>query len=187
MSGSRRRPGRLVRYVDGYRVRLLELGYSPLSVASSLAALGHLGRWMDREGLAVDQLDRGAVEAFLAAHAREHGHLPTAGVMPLLDYLRGEGFVDPEPVALDAPLDRLLAEYREWLLVDRALAPDTVRGYVRLARRFLAERTSANDQVLLLGSLMGAEMTGFLLGETARVRPGRLLATPTSCARCCGS
>lgn len=51
---------------------------------------------MDREGLDVDQLDRGAVEAFLAAHVRAHGHVPSAGVMPLLDYLRGEGVIDPE-------------------------------------------------------------------------------------------
>ena len=58
MSGSRRRPGRLGRYLDGYRVRLLELGHSPLSASHSLAALGHLGRWMDRKGLDVDQLDR---------------------------------------------------------------------------------------------------------------------------------
>jgi len=44
--------------LDGYRVRLLELGHSPLSASHSLAALGHLGRWMDRKGLDVDQLDR---------------------------------------------------------------------------------------------------------------------------------
>ncbi len=128
MSGTRRKPGPLGPYVDGYRARLLELGYSPLSVANSLAAVGHLGRWMDREGLDVDQLNCGAVEAFLAAHVRAHGHLPTAGVMPLLDYLRIEGVVTPEPAAPRAALDRLLADYREWLLVDRALAPDTVRG-----------------------------------------------------------
>jgi len=46
MSGSRRRPGRLGPYVDGYRARLLELGYEPAnaSVTRSLGALGHLGR-----------------------------------------------------------------------------------------------------------------------------------------------
>lgn len=44
MSGSRRKPGRLGPYVDGYRARLLELGYSPLSVTHSLVTLGHLGR-----------------------------------------------------------------------------------------------------------------------------------------------
>jgi hypothetical protein len=42
MSGSRRRPGRLGRYVDGYRVWLLELGFAPLSATRSLTALGYL-------------------------------------------------------------------------------------------------------------------------------------------------
>jgi site-specific recombinase XerD len=175
VSGTRRKPGRLGPYVEGYRARLLELGYSPLSVSHPLAALGHLGRWMDRQGLDVDQLDRGAIEAFLAARVRAHGHVPTAGVMPLLDYLRSEGVIAPEPPGRPAPLDRLLADYRDWLIVDRALAPDTVRGYVRLARRFLAGRVSADDRILLLGNLAGAEVTGFLLGEAARVRPGSVV------------
>ncbi len=41
-----------------------------------------------------------------------------------------------------------------------------------LARRFLAGRVSADDQVVLRGNLTGAAVTGFLLGEAARVRPG---------------
>lgn len=85
MSGSRRRPGRLVRYVDGYRVRLLELGYSPLSVANSLAALGHLGRWMDREGLAVDhriRCSRRAPAAASAAVPSRAASRPTWGSAP---------------------------------------------------------------------------------------------------------
>jgi hypothetical protein len=31
MSGTRRNPGPLGPYVDGYRARLLELGYAPLA------------------------------------------------------------------------------------------------------------------------------------------------------------
>jgi hypothetical protein len=56
MSGSRRKPGPLGPFVEGYRAWLLGLGYSPSVVIRSLIALGHLGRWMEREGLAVDQL-----------------------------------------------------------------------------------------------------------------------------------
>ena len=56
MSGSRREPGPLGPFVDGYRARLLELGYSPASATKSLIALGHLGRWMDREELEADKL-----------------------------------------------------------------------------------------------------------------------------------
>jgi hypothetical protein len=67
MSGSERKPGRLGRFVDGYRDKLLELGYTPLSVSSySLVALGQLGRWMASEDVDVDQLDSRAIRAFLA-------------------------------------------------------------------------------------------------------------------------
>ena len=89
MSGTRRKPGRLGLYVEGYRARLLELGYSPLSVTSSLTALGHLGRWMEREHVDVDHLDADAVMAFLAAHVKDQGRLPTAGVRPLLRVAQG--------------------------------------------------------------------------------------------------
>jgi len=78
---------------------LLELGYSPLSVTRSLTALGHLGRWMEREDIDVDRLDADAVMTFLAAHVKDRGRRPTAGVLPLLDYLRAEGDVAAEPAA----------------------------------------------------------------------------------------
>jgi site-specific recombinase XerD len=171
MSGSRRRPGRLGPFVDGYRVRLLELGHAPLSVTRSLTALGHLGRWMDRHDIDVEQLDDDVLKAFLADHVAEYGRLPSAGVMPLLDYLRDEGVTAPAPARQGTPLDRFLDDYRDWLAVERELLPETVRGYTRLAHRFLAERVSVEDE-LGVERLAGADVTGFLLREAARVRPG---------------
>ena len=111
MSGSRRRPGRLGRFVDGYRAWLLGLGYSLLSVTHSLVALGHLGRWMDRHDVDVAQLTNDVLKAFLADHVDEHGHWPTAGVMPLLEYLRTEGVVPPEPSRRRSPLDGFLDDF----------------------------------------------------------------------------
>jgi integrase len=169
MSGTRRKPGPLGPYVEGHRARLLELGYLPLSVTRSLTALGHLGRWMAREDVAVDRLDGAAVNAFLAAHVKDRGRLPTASVVPLLDHLPGEGVAAPGPAGPLTPLDRLIADYRAWLLVERALAPATVRGRVELARRFLTERISSGDD-LGVEQLTGADVTGFLLRESARVR-----------------
>jgi len=43
MSGTRRKPGRLGPFVEGYRVRLLELGYSPQTVRAMLKVLGPVG------------------------------------------------------------------------------------------------------------------------------------------------
>jgi hypothetical protein len=171
VSGTRRKPGRLGPYVDGYRTRLLELGYSPLSVTHSLTALGHLGRWMAREDFDVDRLDADAVRAFLAAYVRDRGRLPTAGVWPLLDYLRREGVVAPQSAAPGTVLDVLFVDYRAWLLRERALAPATVRGHVGLAHGFLAQRISP-DGTLDLTRLTGADVTEFLLRECTRVKPG---------------
>lgn len=170
MSGTRRKPGRLGPYVEGYRAHLLELGHSPLSVTRSLTALGHLGRWMERQDVDVDQLDDGVVEAFLADHVKDRGRLPTASVLPLLDYLRTERFAAPEPAEPRTPLDRLIADYRAWLLGERALAPTTVRGCEGLARRFLAQRISPDGE-LDMQHLTGTHVTTFLLLECARVKP----------------
>jgi integrase/recombinase XerD len=109
--------------------------------------------------------------AFRADHVDRYGHLPSAGVMPLLDYLRSEGVVAPEPTRRRSPLEGFLGEYRDWLAVERALSPETVRGYTRLAQRFLAERVSAEDE-LGVQRLTGAEVTGFLLRDCTRMRPG---------------
>ena len=48
MSGSRRKPGPLGPFVDGYGAWLVGRGYSPSVVVRSLVTLGHLGRWLER-------------------------------------------------------------------------------------------------------------------------------------------
>jgi hypothetical protein len=103
MSGSRRKPGPLGPFVEGYRAWLLERGYSSSVVIRSLIALGHLGRWMERDALEVDQLTAAAVRAFLAEYRSTRGRLPTASVWPPLEYLRVAGAVPPEPRATASP------------------------------------------------------------------------------------
>jgi len=69
MSGTRRKPGRLGPYVEGYRARLLELGYTPGTVRGMLKVLGQLGRWMESAGVEAGQLDEAAIGAFLVGIA----------------------------------------------------------------------------------------------------------------------
>jgi site-specific recombinase XerD len=171
MSGSERKPGRLGLYVEGYRARLLELGYTALSVNTySLVALGQLGRWMASEDVDVDQLDSRAIKAFLATRrTKDHRPAATASLAPLLDYLRGEGVTPLEPVRALTPLDELIGEYRDWLIVDRALAPETVRHRQQFARRFLAERMTPEDD-LGVKNLTSAVVSTFLLRECERLK-----------------
>ena len=140
MSGSERKPGRLRPYVDGYRTWLLELGYTPLSMRTySLVALGQLGRWMAREDVDVQQLDSAAIKAFLATrHTKDYRPVATASLVPLPDYLRGEGVTPPEPARALTPLDGLIGEHRQWLIVERTLAAATVRHRQRFVRRFVS-------------------------------------------------
>jgi len=174
MSGTRRKPGRLGPFVEGYRVRLLELGYTPGTVRGMLKVLGQLGRWMASEGLEPGQVDAAAIEAFLAARrAGGDRHVPTVRALgQLVRYLRDVGVMAPEdgPQEL-TPLEELIAAYRAWLVVERGLAPATVLRYETLARRFLGERVAPYDE-LDVASLTGADVSAFLVRECARVSLG---------------
>ena len=171
MSGSRRKPGPLGPFVDGYRAWLLGRGYSPSAVVRSLITLGHLGRWLERNALAVEQLTAEVVRAFLVEYRSDRGWLPGASVWPLLEYLRAEGFVRPEHPAALSPVEQLVGEYREWLLYERGLAPVTVRSSGQVARRFLVERVSPDDPRGVRG-ITAAEVNAFLVHECARVSSG---------------
>ena len=99
MSESRLELGRLGPFVEGYRVWLLERGYSPGTVEHELRFLGVLGRWMAAEDVAVEQLNGEVIAAFVEAH-RVTGRFAAVvarGSRSLLIYLRELGVVGPEP------------------------------------------------------------------------------------------
>jgi site-specific recombinase XerD len=174
MSGTRRKPGRLGPFVEGYREQLLELGYTPGTVRGMLKVLGQLGRWMVSEKLEPGQLDDTAIEEFLAfRRAGGDRQVPRISALgQLLRYLRDVGVMmaEGEP-GEPTPPERFIADYREWLINERGLAPATVRRYERLARCFLAERATAGDE-RGVENLSGAEVSAFLVRECARVSLG---------------
>ncbi len=174
MSGTRRKPGRLGPFVEGYRVWLLEAGYTPQSVRGMLKVLGHLGRWMAREEVEVGAVDTAAVEEFLASlRAEGLRRVPTVRALgSLVAYLRDVGVMTPEDaVGKAAPVEELVEEYRRWLVVERGLAAATVLRYEVLARRFLTGRVSPEDELGVAG-LGGGDVSTFLLGECERVSLG---------------
>jgi integrase len=94
MSGSERKPGRLGRYVVGYRDRLLELGYTPLSVSSySLVALGQLGL---RHALASELLRQDA-SLFDIGQVLRHKDLSTTAIYAKVDFARLREVAQPWP------------------------------------------------------------------------------------------
>jgi site-specific recombinase XerD len=170
MSGTRRKPGRLGPFVEGYWVWLLDAGYTPLTVRMMLRDLSRLGRWVDAEDVQIGALTVTGVESWLAARRAAGGYrVPTVRALrALLSYLSAVGVMSAEEPPALSPVEALVDEYRQWLIADRGLAPMTVLRYETLARRFLTARVTLADELGVAG-LDGAVVSRFLLGECERV------------------
>lgn len=173
MYENRRKPGQLGSFVDGYRSRLLSLGYTPGTVGGQLAVLGQVGRWMQTEGLEAAELNEARVEQFLVAR-RGEGYRRVPGMRSfgaLLEYLRDERVIAAAAVPVPTALEEFVGTYRDWLVTERGLASATVVRYENLAWRFLREHSIGTGEVNVQG-LTGADVSSFVLAERARVSLG---------------
>jgi integrase/recombinase XerD len=66
--------------------------------------------------------------------------------------------------------ERLLARYRDYLVLERGLAPATVELNVRLVRPFLLQHADVPDGELDLGHLTAAEVAAWVVAQS-RQRP----------------
>lgn len=162
--------GPLAPYVDGFGAELAALGYTPLSAASQVRVMAHLSRWLEGQGLGGGDLTAERVEQFLAAR-RAEGYtcrLSPRGLGPLLGWLRASKVAPPPPPpsAADTPMDRLLADYRCWLVAERGLGVGTVACYLAAARLFLSQCWGAGGEPGVQG-LSAAAVAGFVGRECA--------------------
>ena len=163
--------GPLARFADGFRVDLIERGYSRWRAQEQLYLLAHVSRWMEAERLELAGLMPATLERYFVWRRREgyRKSLSPLSLRRLLGYLDGVGVL-PADDAVPSPVDGLLAEFRRYLLQERGVAPRTVGLYEPVARLFLSGRAEplADD----LARLSGADVNTFVLRE-ARRRPAR--------------
>ncbi|MFL6141319.1 MAG: hypothetical protein ACJ72N_05535 [Labedaea sp.] len=150
---------------------LSEQGYSALTVRNMLKDVGALGRWMQEHDVQPGQLSLAVIAEFrndfLALGRRK---VPSVGSFePLLAFLRSERVIG-EPSRPESALERLLVDYRGWLVTERGLAEATIIRYETLARRFLQQHLA--DGRIEFGALGGAQVVSFLLRESERVSVG---------------
>ena len=81
MSGTRRKPGRLGPFVEGYRAWLVAREYTPQTTRNMLKELGVLGCWMSEQGVEPGELDAAAIERLGGAARRR----AAAGAEPARD------------------------------------------------------------------------------------------------------
>lgn len=172
MSGTRRKPGRMGPHIEGLEAWLLELGYTPGTVRGLLKIAGHLGRWMASAEVEVAQLNEASIAAFceVSQTAGDRRVATVRSCRPLFDYLDRLGVLVAADVSV-TPAEKLVGEFRTWLVVERGLAATTVLRYESTGRRFLTERAALDGERFIEG-LTGAAVIRFLLAETARVSVG---------------
>lgn len=150
---------------------MTEQGYTPLVIRNMLKDLGALGRWMQEHDLQPGALTRDVIAEFrddcLASGRRKVSSVKS--FEPLLRFLRSDGVLT-EPPAPASAVDRLLVDYRGWLVTERGLAEATIVRYENLARRFLHQHLSGDDAEF--ETLNGKQVVSFLLHESERVSVG---------------
>ncbi len=160
--------GPLTPYAAGFRKELTRQGYTGHSTSNQLRLMAHASRWLASRKLSAEQLTPARVEEFLD-HRRGEGYrmwLSAKAMVPMLEYLRGLGFVPiPSPPVPITEAEQLQEHYQAYLVRERGLAGSTVASYLHVAKLFLSAR--AIDGELHLERLSAAEVSEFVLGECA--------------------
>jgi integrase/recombinase XerD len=162
--------GPLVAFADGFLLDLIEQGYRLWPAQRHLEFLASVSRWMEAEGLGVEELTSRAVERFVAERRRVgyRSSVSPKSLRPLLGYLGRLGVRPAGDAEPPTAVDRRLAEFRRYLLMERGVTPGTVGVYEPVARLFLEERSQpiAED----LARLSGREIHAFVLREARQRR-----------------
>jgi integrase/recombinase XerD len=172
--GVRMSLGPLAAYEAGYVRWLVERGYRPGAVADRLAQFRALSRWLDSRGLPVAELDRAREQEFLDARraAGYRSYVASSSVRLPVEYLVGIGVAPLLDVSRSrSPVDRLLEEYRRYLLLERGLADTTIAGYECVARVFVQHRVRRCGG-LELERLSAADVSEFVAFECRRMTDG---------------
>ena len=165
--------GPLAPYVAGFAAELLGQGYTRTSAEQHVCFIAHLDRWLLSEGLGVKDLGESAIEQYLKER-RAAGYVEYRSTGRCdrcwRSWRRWACCLSEQPVRLDA-VEELLIRYRGYLLTERGLAPETVTGYVHVARPFITSR-ARGEQLDLAGLTAGGRhrvRAGFLPGAGNRV------------------
>ena len=126
--------GPLALYAAGFGAHLLGQGYMPSSAEDQLRLMAHVSRWLAEQRMGPAALSAEVVERFLGLRP-----VGRRAVGPLLGYLGGLGLLPEPTVEVPTPVERLLVEYRGYLVRERGLVSGSVELRERVARLFLTK------------------------------------------------
>lgn len=173
--------GPLAPLAAGLAAELAALGYSPATVEYHLRLAAHLSRWLQTRGLGTSALTGPVQAEFLVERRREYSHLYSMQALgPTLGYLRRMGAAPAaETTVQSGPVEELLARFRHYLLVERAITVPVADAYLRWVRPF-AQKVPTEDSGLVFARVDAAMVSGFLAGHLPKL--GRKTAQMTASA-----
>lgn len=167
----RHRTGFLGAYLDTYTSTAKEHGYRPTTVRYHCYLSRLFGRWLERRGLGVDEIDEDVIAEFWRKQQRVP-RVDQTGTRPLrwlLDHLRTQGVVPAQRVPERTEATALAHRFGTYLEQRRALMPETVSRHISVVQEFL-DRCFARGP-LCLHALGEEDITRFVLGTSKRFSP----------------
>jgi site-specific recombinase XerD len=132
--------GPLGGYIDAYIDLLAAKGYSRDSRRRSAWLVGDFSRWLDQRGIAVAAVDQNLVDAFLRGRRRRRAPRveDRSTLLRLLAHLALQGVTCiPSPKRAPTAAEQIEANYVDYMLHERNLAPATIRSNRIEARNLL--------------------------------------------------
>jgi integrase/recombinase XerD len=177
-----RHEGPLGVHIDAFAAWLEAQGYAGFTVRYFVRLVADLSRWLGRRGLGLADLTPARVEAF--AQIREKSGCLRSGdtrmLLRVLGFLQSTGALDPPcPVAvLSTPIERLCADFAQYLREERGVSHATVTNYLPAVQRFLAWRFGSGP--LCLDALEAGDIGAFILGQTRELSTSRVKLAVTA-------
>ncbi len=165
------RVGPLGRDIDRFATRLAAEGYAHRTATFKLLLLRSLSRWLDDEGLGIEDLDEQRLEAFRLTGRAQYttcGVIRTGG--QFLSFLREKGRIPAAPGSDDL-IDQIGRRYASFLVNERGLSSATVLNYVPIVRSFLAERFGT--RAVVLKDLVAQDANRYILRHSQRFSRAR--------------
>jgi len=159
---------------DTYAVAVAQQGYAHHSIGRQIVAIGVFSRWLKRNHIEVEALDRQVVDRFLRLRLRQRrlGRGDPKALDRMLSMLCHKGIVKPyQPAVADNARSRVTAEFQCYLLQELGRSPSTLKNYVPFVDQFLSERF--HNRNLNLALLRAPDVTGFVMRHAHQLSPLR--------------
>lgn len=156
------RTGPLAEHLDAYAALVKEQGFTPDYIRRQIRLLASFSEWLQRGRRQLGALDESVIKRFL--YRRPDGRQPRKSDEPtlerLLGMLRNQGITPEKPKPAPSPVQKIIAEYRRYLLEERGLSTATVLNRAPFVERFLSETSRQGE--LKFTQLRVPDVTSFV-------------------------